>query len=203
MASKSADLKMAPLPFRGRKVDSQQRRLVLLEGSASIRTAPLGNHGAVGRRKARADCYESALRIQEISPQGVLIGLNASNLRPIAIVPATPSTLDGLCGPEQRNGVGFFSEERERRSATVDCFRLVVVVLVLQTRSREELRQSAYALACACAAFLLTCRRRILTRVCTRFERNTFERNTLYAIPRSSSAYVPSARQAGPHAHPL
>jgi hypothetical protein len=60
----------------------------------------------------------------------------------IAIVPATPSTLDGLCGPGQRNGVGFFSEERERRSATVDCFRLVVVLLILQTRSREELRLS-------------------------------------------------------------
>ncbi len=27
-------------------------------------------------------------------------------LRPIAIVPATPSTLEGLCGPGQRNGVG-------------------------------------------------------------------------------------------------
>jgi hypothetical protein len=31
---------------------------------------------------------------------------NVVSLRPIAIVPATPSTLDGLCGPEQRNGVG-------------------------------------------------------------------------------------------------
>ena len=32
--------------------------------------------------------------------------LNVVSLRPIAIVPATPSALDGLCGPEQRNGVG-------------------------------------------------------------------------------------------------
>ena len=33
-----------------------------------------------------------------------LLELNVVSLRPIAIVPATPSTLDGLCGTEQRNG---------------------------------------------------------------------------------------------------
>ncbi len=31
---------------------------------------------------------------------------NVLSLRPIAIAPATPSTLEGLCGPGQRNGVG-------------------------------------------------------------------------------------------------
>src|ERR1700710_386995 len=39
--------------------------------------------------------------------------LNVVRLRPIAIVPATPSTLDGLCGPEQRNGVGSSFEVRK------------------------------------------------------------------------------------------
>ena len=34
------------------------------------------------------------------------LDLECRTLRPIAIVPATPSTLDGLCGPGQRNGVG-------------------------------------------------------------------------------------------------
>src|SRR5271170_5636505 len=38
--------------------------------------------------------------------------LNVVRLRPIAIVPATPSTLDGLCGPGQRNGVGSSFESR-------------------------------------------------------------------------------------------
>ena len=56
-------------------------------------------------------------RIQEIHRRTFLIeessDLNVVSLRPIAIVPATPSTLDGLCGPEQRNGVGSSFEVRK------------------------------------------------------------------------------------------
>src|SRR3984885_13799447 len=65
--------------------------------------------------------------------------LNVVSLRPIAIVPATPSTLDGLCGPEQRNGVGSSFAVQERRSATVDCY-VWVVVPIDRRNSREDLR---------------------------------------------------------------
>jgi hypothetical protein len=55
--------------------------------------------------------------IQEIHRRTFLIDdlfdLNVASLRPIAIAPATPSTLDGLCGPEQRNGVGSSFEVRK------------------------------------------------------------------------------------------
>ena len=47
--------------------------------------------------------------------------------RPIAIVLVTPSTLDGLYGPGQRNGAGF-PRRCGKRSVTVDCFRLNYVV---------------------------------------------------------------------------
>jgi hypothetical protein len=100
----------------------------LLEGSASIRTVPLGSFnerkgrekptqsGLIACRKARSSRF--ALHwIQEINRRTFLIeislDLNVVSLRPIAIVPATPSTLDGLCGPEQRNGVGSSLEVRK------------------------------------------------------------------------------------------
>jgi hypothetical protein len=68
--------------------------------------------------------------------------LNVVSLRPIAIVPATPSTLDGLCGPEQRNGVGSSWEVRERRSITVDCLRLACCT-ASQTQQQGELGPEA------------------------------------------------------------
>ena len=99
----------------------------MLEGSASIRTVPLGTFnerkgrekpsqsGLIAYRKVRSSWF--ALHwIQEIHRRMFLIedrfDLNVVSLRPLAIVPATPSTLDGLCGPEQRNGVGSSFEVR-------------------------------------------------------------------------------------------
>src|ERR1700754_2373433 len=66
------------------------------------------------------------------------------SLRPIAIAPATPSTLDGLCGPEQRNGVGSSWKTRRRRSATVDCYVWLVVPLY-RRNSREDFRQRRFS----------------------------------------------------------
>jgi hypothetical protein len=100
----------------------------LLEGSASIRIVPLGRFNErkgrekpsqiqlIACRKARSSRF--ALHwIQEIHRRTFLVNasldLNVVSLRPIAIVPATPSTLDGLCGPEQRNGVGSSFEVRK------------------------------------------------------------------------------------------
>src|SRR5271170_2532112 len=76
--------------------------------------------------------------------------LNVVRLRPIAIVPATPSTLDGLCGPGQRNGVGSSFEVRERRSATVDCLRLVCCIglQTQQGRFLSETLQRSHFFAC-------------------------------------------------------
>jgi hypothetical protein len=187
----------------------------LLEGSASIRTVPLGRFnermgrekpsqfGLIACRKARSDQF--ALHwIQEIHRRTFLVDVsldpNVVSLRPIAIVPATPSTLDGLCGPEQRNGVGSSFEVEDRRSATVDCYVWLVVPLH-RRNSREDLRQRRFSVL----NFL-----RVRLRVQQRSEALTFLRvslrfscTVLRALLRSSSAYVPSARQAGPHAHPI
>jgi hypothetical protein len=66
--------------------------------------------------QVRTGCF-ALYWIQEIHRRTFLIrdssDLNVASLRPIAIVPATPSTLDGLCGPEQRNGVGSSFEVRK------------------------------------------------------------------------------------------
>ncbi len=93
----------------------------MLEGSASIRTASLGNlderKGGEKPTQSRFQCLLQSRKrnfalywIQEIHRSTFLIirfpDLNVVSLRPIAIVPATPSTLEGLCGPGQRNGVG-------------------------------------------------------------------------------------------------
>ena len=69
---------------------------------------------------------------------------NVVSLRPIAIVPATPSTLDGLCGPGQRNGVGSSLKAGERRSTTVDCLRLACCT-ASQTQQQGELRQRRFS----------------------------------------------------------
>jgi hypothetical protein len=154
--------------------------------------------GLVACRKARSGWF--ALHwIQEIHRRTFVIkdasDLNVVSLRPIAIVPATPSTLDGLCGPEQRNGVGSSWGIRERRSATVDCYVWLVVPLY-RRNSREDLRQRRLSVL----NFLRVRQNEALTllRVSLRFSCTV-----LCALLRSSSAYVSSARQAGPHAHPL
>ena len=65
--------------------------------------------------------------------------LNVASLRPIAIVPATPSTLDGLCGPGQRNGVGSSFElgKDARPPSTVYVW---FVVPIYRRNSRADLR---------------------------------------------------------------
>lgn len=69
-------------------------------------------HSLLQRRKQSFALYW----IQEIHRRTfpvTVTDLNVVSLRPIAIVPATPSTLDGLCGPGQRNGVGSSFELRK------------------------------------------------------------------------------------------
>src|ERR1700722_20079018 len=70
--------------------------------------------------------------------------LNVVCLRPIAIVPATPSTLDGLCGPGQRNGVGSSFESRGKTLGHRRLFTSGFVVSVYR-RSREDLRQRRFS----------------------------------------------------------
>ncbi len=106
--------------------------------------------------------------IQEIHRRTFLvIDLNVASLRPIAIVPATPSTLDGLCGPGQRNGVGSSLKAGERRSATVDCLRLACCTASQtqqQGRSSSETLQRSQFFACTVKREALT-----LLRVSHRF----------------------------------
>ena len=64
---------------------------------------------------------------------------NGVSLRPIAIVPATPSTLDGLCGPEQRNGVG---SSLVSRGKTLDHRRLLCLVCCTALQTRQQGRSS-------------------------------------------------------------
>ena len=111
---------------------------------------------AAGWRKARAIHFHGqpqkgrkwkfALHwIQEIHRRTFLIvDLNVASLRPIAIVPATPSTLDGLCGPEQRNGVGSSFEvgKDARPPSTVYVW---LVVPLHRRNSREDLRQRRFS----------------------------------------------------------
>ena len=183
----------------------------MLEGSASIRTVPLGTFNErKGREKPLAiwshSCRKARSRwfalhwIQEIHRRTFLIedrfDLNVVSLRPLAIVPATPSTLDGLCGPGQRNGVGSSLKAGERRSTTVDCLRLACCTASQtqqQGRSSSETLQRSQFFACTARSEAQPPARShsgLVVRFCAH-------------LLRSSSAYVPSARQAGPHAHPL
>src|SRR3979490_1261401 len=101
-------------------------------------------------------------------------------------------------GTAKRSRLILSSEER--RSATVDCYVWFVVPLY-RRNSREDLRQRRFSVL----NFL-----RVRLRVQQRSEALTLLRvslrfgcKVLRALLRSSSAYVSSARQAGPHAHPL
>src|SRR5437588_11954277 len=89
---------------------------------------------------------------------------------------------------------------KERRSATVDCYVWLVVPLH-RRNSREDLRQRRFSVL----NFL-----RVRLRVQQRSENQSscashsgFVVRFCAYLLRSSSAYVPSACQAGPHAHPL
>ena len=181
----------------------------MLEGSASIRTAPLGsfNERRVEKSPRNLASWPDASQemialhwIQEIHRRTLLIdGFTRSkcrSLRPIAIAPATPSTLDGLCGPEQRNGVG---SSFECRGKTLGHRRLLCLACCTasqtqqQGRSSPETLQRSQIFACTAKAkpppFCVS-HTGLVVRFCAH-------------LLRSSSAYVPSARQAGPHAHPL
>ena len=159
----------------GQKVDVAAQRLLLLEGSASIRTAPSGraNERKGGEKPtqsdsspvARQEAVVCAILDTRDSPQDIPghLDLNVVSLRPIAIVPATPSTLDGLCGPEQRNGVGSSFELRKdaRPPSTVYVW---LVVPLHRRNSREDLRpffgeetlQRSHFFACTAKSEALT-----------------------------------------------
>ena len=168
---------------------------------------------AAGWRKARAIHFHGqpqkgrkwkfALHwIQEIHRRTFLIvDLNVASLRPIAIVPATPSTLDGLCGPEQRNGVGSSFAVQERSSATVDCY-VWFVVPIDRRNSREDLRPRRLGKRRFSVLNFLRVRQKRSPNPSGRPNKGFVVRFCAHLL-RSSSAYVPSARQAGPHAHPL
>ena len=127
--------------YPGRTV-GETRRVKRVEKSPSNRRSTSSQDG-----NTRIALYW----IQEIHRRiSLIFDQNVVSLRPIAIVPATPSTLDGLCGPEQRNGVGSSLEVEERRSATVDCLRLVCCIglQTQQGRSSSETLQRSQFFAC-------------------------------------------------------
>ena len=145
------------------------------------------------------------------SPQNILDhcslspDLNVVSLRPIAIVPATPSTLDGLCGPEQRNGVGSsFELGKDARPPSTVFVWLVVPIYRRNSRERSS--------SCSGAGLSVEEALQRSQSFCVYGKKRSplllsvshgFGFKVLRALLRSSSAYVPSARQAGPHAHPL
>ena len=181
----------------------------MLEGSASIRTAPLGsfNERRVEKSPRNLASWPDASQemialhwIQEIHRRTLLIdGFTRSkcrSLRPIAIAPATPSTLDGLCGPEQRNGVGSSFEVRK------DARPPSTVMSGLLYRFTDATAGKIFARdASAFSNFLRVRQKAKPSPFCASRHEICF--TVLCASTRSSSAYVPSARQAGPHAHPL
>ena len=85
--------------------------------------------------------------MQEIHRRAFLItdssDLNVVSLRPIAIVPATPSTLDGLCGPEQRNGVGSSFEVKGK---TLGHRRLLCLACCTASQTQQQGRSSSETL---------------------------------------------------------
>ena len=126
----------------------------MLEGSASIRTVPLGT---INERKGREKPSQSSLIprrkagnsrfalhwIQEIHRRAFLVDalldLNVVSLWPIAIVPATPSPSDGLCGPEQRNGVGSSRDVGK----TLGHRRLLCLACCTASQTQQQGRTSA------------------------------------------------------------
>src|SRR5271154_7000303 len=116
-------------------------------------------------------------------------GLSQSCLRP-------PPPWTGYAGRDSETESAHPSKVRERRSATVDCLRLVCCIglQTQQGRSSSETLQRSHFFACTAK------KTKLESDLCV-FHK--FGCNVLRALTRSSSAYVPSARQAGPHAHSL
>ena len=154
--------------------------------------------GHIACRKARSSWF--ALHwIQEIHRRTFLIedrfDLNVVSLRPLAIVPATPSTLDGLCGPEQRNGVGSSCDVGKDARPPSTVMSGLLYRFTDATAGKIFVRgASAFSIFCVYgkkrSPSSCPSHSGLVVRFCAH-------------LLRSSSAYVPSARQAGPHAHPL
>ncbi len=146
------------------------------------------------------------------SPQNILDhcslspDLNVVSLRPIAIVPATPSTLDGLCGPGQRNGVGSsFELGKDARPPSTVYVWLVVPIYRRNSRERSSSCSRGWSFGRrGASAFSIFLRVRQKAKPSpAKASRTGLVLRFCAHLLRSSSAYVPSARQAGPHAHTL
>ena len=183
----------------------------MLEGSASIRTVPLGRFnerkgrekpsqfGLIACRKARSG-WLALHWIQEIHRRTFLIkdssDLNVVSLRPIAIAPATPSTLDGLCGPEQRNGVGSsFEVGKDARPPST-------VMSGWLYRFTDATAGKIFVRDASAFSIFLRVRQKAKPSPSCASHSGLVVRFCAHLL-RSSSAYVPSTRQAGPYAHPL
>ena len=127
----------------------------------------------------------------------------------LAIVPATPSSKDGLCGTEQAKRsqlqlpvvlVYTTGEARDARPpSTVDRLSSVVPDGKQGTIPREA-RQCPHLFVCT----EHECANRSCSPQSKALWPRVFECSPASGPEiRSSSAYVPSACEAGPHAHPL
>src|ERR1700729_2522275 len=122
----------------------------------------------------------------------LVCGLSQSCLR-------HPPPWMGYAGRDSETESAHPLKVEERRSATVDCLRLVCCtgLQTQQGRSSSETLQRSHFFVCTG----MYCEKaKPESYLCVSHK---FGCNVSRALTRSSSAYVPSARQAGPHAHSL
>jgi hypothetical protein len=161
------------------RVKGRKQALAIADGSSQDRNPQIALHWI----------QEIHRRISLISDQDV------ASLRPIAIVPATPSTRMGYAGrnSETESAHPFDSRKDARPPSTVYVWLVVLIYRRGREDLRQETRQRSHFFAC-------TAKSEARTLLCVSHK---FGCHVSRALTRSSSAYVPSARQAGPHAHSL